>query len=200
MTEISKIRNKWKFLGLAWFLVFILGWLSIILPSYSVFVLIGLVTFSIFISLLIIFFWPKLEWYILLLLGQIVPIEFLVLSIRSMLFLPIVLAYLLTGIIVLGYVCMFFLPKYAPHISYLIVNGNPESKQEKKLYRFVISVLGFVGSFGASVGIFGGRAYGMKVFGAIGPVFGLIGIYFGLLIFHNLWQKRPWILNEKEGT
>ncbi|MCJ7433470.1 MAG: hypothetical protein MUO77_08290 [Anaerolineales bacterium] len=199
MTEISKVRNKWKFLGLAWFGVFIFGWMPVVLPSFSILILKGLIAFSIFISILIIFFWPRLEWYIILLLGEIVSIEFLILSIRSMLLLSPVWAYPLIGIVMLSYICIFFLPKYAPRLSYLIVNGNPESKLEKRIYWLVMGVLGIAGSCGASIGIFGGRIYGWKLLGVIGPIFGLVGVFFGLLGFHNLWQKRPWASNEKGG-
>lgn len=196
MSEISKVRNKWKFIGLAWFLVFILGWLAVLLPDFSVLVLKGLMVFSLLISLLTIFFWPKLEWHIILLLGQIIPLEFLILSIRSTLLLPPFWAYIFIAIIFAGYIGVFFLPTIAPRTSYLMVYGNPESKTEKKIFRLIIMGAGIASACGASAGIFGGRVYGMKTFGVIGPVIGLVAIFFAHLTFYNLWQRRPWITPE----
>lgn len=199
MNEISKVRSKWKIICLVWFLVFIIGWMPIVLPSFSIVILKGLIVFSIFISILIIFFWPRLEWYILLPVSQIITIEFLILSIRSMLFLPSFWAYVFIGITFISYVCIFFLPKFAPRISYLIVHGNPESKIEKKIYWLMIGILGIAGSCGAGIGMFGGRIYGMKILGVISPIFVFTGVSLGYLTFYNMWQKRPWVSNEESG-
>jgi hypothetical protein len=197
MAEVARVRSKWKVIGFVWFLIISIGWMPVVYPTYSTVILKGIIFAGITISTVAIFFWPKKEWAVRLIMGQLIAVELLVFSVRSAFLLPKGLAYLFLGFTILGYVCIFLLPTYLPKLASTIAAGSPETRLGKKMIRAAIGSLGAAGACGASIGIFGGRLYGFDILGILSPLSAAIGIALGFLSFHHLWQQRPWLSKQR---
>jgi hypothetical protein len=195
MSAISKVRNKWKIMSIFWFVLLTLGFFAVMIPEYSVLVFFGLSAYGLIVSILLAVYWNKAEWYIMVLVLQIAPLALIVFGIRSTLFLPSPFSTIIVMLNIFGYIGVFFLPKYVPRVSYLAVHGKPESVLETRIYTSLMVSLGVAGTCGASIGIFGGRIFGWKILGVVGPIAGFVGIFFAHLVFYNLWEKRPWKIN-----
>ncbi len=171
MIPASKQGHKWKILILSWISLLLFAWLAVFLPFYSKYILFGFIGYGLWITFLIIFFWKRYRIMVSRFCLQIASLIMLIMSIRWVLLMSSNLRYIIIVILLASYASVFLLPD----LSHTKVHRIIIKWFNKHSTKILVAVSIFA-SAGASIGIFGGRLYGLKVLIIPGTVMGILSI------------------------